>query len=279
MPRSNIDPDLVATEIQQLQVDGCMVRLPQVRLTQYPSIKRLLEANGGVYVGGKSAFRFPPETDLKELLGALGAGEVRNSKKTTQAFYTPAGLASSVCEAAGPLKDKRTLEPSAGRAALATPARASGADVVVVESDPGSASYLRSLGFEVVERDFLTVTPDELGLFDAIVANPPFTRNADVQHIQHMWRFLKPGGVLSTIASTAWQHGRQKVQCAFRSFLEEHGATLRDIPTGTFQESGTSVATVHITLSKPEAPRPVVAAVRTSAQQDRKRATEQFELF
>ncbi|WP_432263267.1 hypothetical protein [Cupriavidus sp. TMH.W2] len=267
-PLIELASDLDA-EIALLVADGDKIRLPKVHLSQYGAIKGMLENAGGRY-DIKGYFKFPEGIDVTGVLSGLIAGEVVNGKKESQSFFTPDDIAYRVCRSAGPLTGRRVLEPSAGDGALADVAEAAGAEVVVVENYPPNVLRLEGKGYTVVARDFMTVTRDQIGTFDVILANPPFSKNQDIDHIRHMWTFLKPGGYLSTIASKAWQTGSQRKQREFREFLERHQAEVVEIEAGAFKESGTSVATVHICIQKSErlAEAQYVAPVAGAVSQD-----------
>ena len=86
--------------------------------------------------------------------------------------------------------------------------------------------------------------------YSKIIANPPFTKNQDIDHIKHMYSFLKDDGKLVSVASTSWQHGSHKKQVAFREWLDEVGAEVTELPAGTFKESGTNIATVIVEINK-----------------------------
>src|SRR3546814_1747739 len=81
---------------------------------------------------------------------------------------------------------QRVLEPSAGKAALASAARNAGADVTCVELQPGFAHELRVIhGFaDAIEGDFLALDPAHYALFDAVIMNPPFDRGRDCDHVR-----------------------------------------------------------------------------------------------
>jgi predicted RNA methylase len=246
-----VSPIRLVDEIRLLVVEADKVLLPKTHLSQYAEIKRMLETSGGRY-NAKGFFTFPVGIDAVEVLASLITGAPLNGKKQSQSFFTPQDLGYRVCNAAGPLDGKRVLEPSAGDGVLADIAEAAGAEVVLVENYPPNIAVLEGKGYDVISKDFLTVTPEEIGLFDAVCANPPFTKNQDIDHILHMWTFLKPGGLLSAIASQSWLKGSQKKQRLFREFLDSHQAEIVEIEAGAFKESGTTVGTVHLRLQKPE---------------------------
>lgn len=225
------------------------IHLPVTHLNNYPKIKHLLQIAGGKY-NSKGFFTFPAGMGCELVLEKLKDGQKVNLKKDFQFFATPASRGREVCNAAGPLAGRRVLEPSAGDGALTDIAVELGAEVVSIETWEVNILKLQAKGYAPLKRDFLQVTPEEIGLFDAVIANPPFSNNQDIDHVVHMLSFLKPGGTLSTIMSTAWQEGTQKKQSAFREFLATQNVRITPIPSGVFIESGTNVPSVHLVLHK-----------------------------
>lgn len=240
-------------EMGLLTVRGPRIELPTLPLQHYPRIKTLIQQAGGRYA--RNGFSFGADCDVEAVLARLLAGEQPNPKKDRQAFFTPAGIASDTvavaAQALGGLAGKRVLEPSAGEGALADEARAAGADVLAVEIHGLSAQILRDKGHDVRECDFLSLSPDEIGLFDAVIANPPFRRDLGVVHVNHMWRFLRPGGVLVSLLSPGWQTGRTRVQREFRDFAEAMGASVETLAAGAFKASGTNVSVLRIRMLHP----------------------------
>lgn len=261
LKRFEISPDLqkptTSTSLQAeaawLSVTDNRIVLPAQHLQQYAEIKRLIETSGGKY-SSKGYFTFPAGIDATEVLAAVRQGQPLNGKKASQSFFTPEDLAYEVCQAAGPLHGKRLLEPSAGDGALADIARAAGAKVVVVENHRPNVLVLQQKGYDVWDQDFLTLTPSDIGYFDVVVANPPFSGNQDIEHVMHMFNFLKSGGVMSVITSQRWRSGSHRSHLAFRQFLETQGALVTEVEAGAFRESGTMVPTLRIVLTRQSAP-------------------------
>lgn len=248
-----IDASSLRGEMALLRAKGQRIELPTRRLRHYARIKALILAAGGVY--SRNGFQFGAAIDVKEVLARLRGGEKPNPKKARQAFFTPEDLAAETvawaAEYVGDLTGKRMLEPSAGEGALAEPTRATGAKVLAVESDGPSAQILRDKGFEVVERDFLSLSLADIGLFDVVIANPPFTKDQDITHVIHMWRFLRPGGVLVSLTSPGWRTGRTKAQRNFRAFVDNVGAEVEALPADAFKTSGTKVSVLRLRAVKP----------------------------
>lgn len=143
----------------------------------------------------------------------------------------------------------RVLEPSAGRGRIALPAHTAGHNVICVEIQPELARGLRSAGLQVIQGDFLEVR-GAFGEFDAVAMNPPFDRGRDIDHVLHALRFLKPGGKLAAIMAAGVEFREDRKTVAFRTLVERMGGRFRDLPAGSFIESGTNVNTVILTLTK-----------------------------
>jgi len=99
------------------------------------------------------------------------------------------------------------------------------------------------------EDDFLQLESGEV--FDRIIANPPFAKNQDIEHINKMYRILKPGGIIVTLASNHWKTSTNARETEFRTWIEYINAEITDLPAGTFKESGTEIATCMLKIKKP----------------------------
>ncbi len=91
--------------------------------------------------------------------------------------------------------------------------------------------------------DFLTVQPEPV--YDRVIMNPPFCRQADIKHVTHALRFLKPnGGLLVSVMSAGVTFRQNKLTTDFRQLVEERGGVIEKLPEGSFKASGTMVETV-----------------------------------
>jgi methylase of polypeptide subunit release factors len=140
-----------------------------------------------------------------------------------QLFPTPPHLVARMVEIAQIEPGHRVLEPSAGTGVLckAITATLPTARVFAVEINPQLCKLLsqtinppeddaEGICKNVLEGDFLEV--DGLGNhWDRIVMNPPFADGADIKHISHALKHLKPGGGLVAICANG--HARTK-SCA-----------------------------------------------------------------
>lgn len=157
-----------------------------------------------------------------------------------QLFPTPMALARRMVSLADIHSDMEVLEPSAGTGNILDALNESAArfNVTAVELNWNLAKMLTMKASRVHQTDFLTCNGD-LGKFDRIVMNPPFANGDDIKHIKHALTMLKPGGLLVAICAGG---PRQ------RDTLEPMANFWDPLPPGTFEESGTGVNTVLLTI-------------------------------
>ena len=73
--------------------------------------------------------------------------------------------------------------------------------------------------------------------------NPPFSRQADIHHVNHAIKFLKPGGVLVSVMSAGVTFRTNRLTDDFRRMVIAHNGQIGALPAGAFKESGTMVNT------------------------------------
>jgi phospholipid N-methyltransferase len=159
-----------------------------------------------------------------------------------QLFPTPAALAREMVELAGIGLGHTVLEPSAGTGRILDALQNHGgayAHAIEIDNRLAGALQARHQWANVQTRDFLATPADDFVPFDAVVMNPPFAKAADVAHIKHALGFLKPGGTLVAICANG-----PRQQEELRPLVESRGGLWRELPAGTFAESGTDVRTV-----------------------------------
>lgn len=166
----------------------------------------------------------------------------------------------------------RILEPSAGTGNLARRCVNSAAEldgwsvrgrsyvngyrfdnlVDCVEIQPELAAGLEAEGIynRVIRADFLSLRPRDFEPYDLVVMNPPFDLLRDVDHVTHAFEFLKLGGSLFAIMSAGTEFRETKKAVAFRALVEANGGSFRDLPPGSFRESGTNVNTVILSMRR-----------------------------
>lgn len=240
--------------LQQCTVEGTTVKLPAGQLDRklYQEVAKALELIGGKWKGGKT-MGFVFTLDPTELLEQIGDGEKRNLKKEFQFFATPAAVADKIVAMAQLKSTDTIVEPSAGSGAIiaAIHRLLPGKEVHAFELMDINRSILVKLPNVKLagEPDFLEA--DKFGKkWDKIIANPPFNKNQDIDHVYKMYERLKPGGRIVTITSTHWSNSSNKKELDFKLWLGVISATVETLPAGTFKESGTNIETHILTINK-----------------------------
>ena len=248
------DPELMEQTASLIPASN-RLELPEGHLSRYADIKNVMLKAGGKYKspgkGLPAHFVFHASTNTADLLEKIVGGQKVNIQKETQFFATPKAQAVRLVESLGPkfVVGARVLEPSAGDAAIADVAKEMGASsVVTIENWSINAEVLRSKGYDPIERDFLEVRPEQTGLFQAVLMNPPFSGRQDIAHVRHALSFLNPDGRLGAITSVQYETSSVKDSQRFKTLLELASAETRTIERGAFKESGTTVATSMITI-------------------------------
>lgn len=239
------------TILQQCTVEGNIVKLPPIQLNRndYLGVKSKLELIGGKWKGGKTQ-GFVFEDDPTDLLAQIAGGENRNIKKEYQFFETPDDLADELVRMAQIKSTDTVLEPSAGRGAIVRAVHRQHPEINVrgFEIMDLNLSFLAKIDrFTLLGHDFLT---EDCRPVDVIVANPPFAKNQDIQHINRMYSLLRSGGRLVTVASIHWQFTGGKKETAFRNWLGDIGAEVIPVASGEFKDSGTMVRTCIVKIQK-----------------------------
>ncbi|SCA58127.1 Methyltransferase small [Candidatus Terasakiella magnetica] len=142
-------------------------------------------------------------------------------------------------------KGMRCLEPQAGSGYIADEL---GEGVDCCEVNHSLREILKKKGHFLIGDDFLNLEPTPL--YDRIVMNPPFENGQDIDHVQHAFQFLKPGGRLVAITSQgAFFHSTKKAK-AFQEWINNVVEHMEDLPAREFKESGTNVSSKLIVLMK-----------------------------
>ena len=238
--------------LQKCTVEDNVVKLPQVQLErkEYLNVKKALEKIGGKWKGGKVA-GFVFDSDPSDLLSEIASGKERNLKKEFQFFATPEKLARILVSHAQVTDEDTILEPSAGQGAIIKAINeVCNVTVDCYELMEQNRKVLNESGlnFNLLGDDFLA---DHKKYYTTIIANPPFTKNQDIEHLREMYEHLEDGGRVVCITSESWTFGNQKKQVEFREWLETKNYHLFKIESGEFKESGTQVGGRIVVIDKP----------------------------
>ena len=242
--------------LQNCTIDGKVVFLPDVQLDRklYLQVQQKLEFIGGQWSRKERGFIFEHFPD--ELLKNIQEGQQINLKKDFQFFETPSNLAKMMVALCDFDFSKGTiikvLEPSAGKGTLLKelPLVSGFFDLTVCEINALCFPFLKDFpGINIIEGDFLK-TYFPANHFDIIIANPPFSKNQDIDHIEKMYELCRPGGKIVSVASVHWQISTFQKETRFRNWLDSIDSEIIPIDKGMFKESGTMVPSSLIVINK-----------------------------
>lgn len=241
------------TEIlKQCTVHGMIVRLPagQLERNDYLEVKKALELIGGSWNGGKTQ-GFVFKEDPSDYLSQLCEGEKINLKKEFQFFGTPPALADHLVELAELQPEHTVNEPSAGQGAIIKAIHRVFPELVVdcFELMDLNRSFLGKLPNTcIIGSDFITEKKETV--YDRIIANPPFSKNQDIDHVHEMYRCLRKRGRVVSVMSNHWRFTSGKKELEFQKFIEESGSKVYEIEEGAFKESGTNISACIVVIDK-----------------------------
>lgn len=250
----------VLNVLSNARIEGSALKLiDQLDRSLYAKVNKVLEAAGGKWNRKAGTHLFDGEAaDIMDRI--ILTGEIASLKTKAQqfdAFYSPPKVADRVIELAKIRPGMLTLEPNGGQGALAVRALDAGAVVMACELMPENVAILSkaiathpNCGTSMImQRDFLSVQPEPL--YDRVVMNPPFSKQADIHHVNHALKFLKPDGLLVSVMSAGVSFRVNKLTSEFRDLIRERGGDIEALPEGSFKESGTGVNTVIVTIPGP----------------------------
>ena len=198
----------------------------------------------GEYLGHRSEARgdSPVQIAERELIG----------KKLPGFFPTPRPVIERMLELADVEAQHSVLEPSCGKGDIldALKEECPGIELVAIEQNYTLSDVLSAKGHEVEFGDFL----EHQGTYDRIVMNPPFEDGQDIEHIQHAYSLLSPGGRLVSVISEGPFFRADKQSTAFREWLAEVAGETEQLPEDAFQGREafreTGVRTRILTITK-----------------------------
>lgn len=240
--------DEVLKVIGAANVEGNKLFLTgQLDRNLYQRTDKVLQAAGGKWNRAQKAHVFDScaESRIQQM---LSSGDIVIPQDFGY-YPTPEPVVQMLMDLADVQPGMLCLEPSAGQGAIATAvAKVAGGVMCVELLEQNVAKLLET--FDVYYGDFLQLSPNVHAIYDRIVMNPPFEKQADIKHVLHAFDFLKPGGRLVSVMSASVLFRSNKLTQEFRDFVEQHGGTIEPLPEGSFKVSGTMVNTVVVVLDK-----------------------------
>lgn len=245
----NIEPTVLDI-LGRSQVEGAILRLPDERLDRktYEAVNKIIVVAGGKWNKKSQGHVF--EYDAADVIdGILLTGKVQNVRQDFGQFDSPPAVVARVVALAEIAPGMSVLEPSAGIGNLVEGVEKAGGLVRAFEVDATRLHKAKdrcTLHGGIHLTNFLSVEPQRF--FDRVVMNPPFAKQADIAHVMHATKFLKPGGRLVSVMSPTWQTRGTNVAQEFRAHLSALKAVVVDLPDGSFKDSGTGVNAVIVSF-------------------------------
>lgn len=165
-------------------------------------------------------------------------------KDSHQFYPTKGDVRQRAVDLAEVRESHSVLEPNAGFGDFL--ATLSGKhDVTAIEIHPVAAATLRAKGYNTIQGDFLGVKPTDIGLFDRVLMNPPYSEGRWSHHLLHALSFIKPGGKLVAVLPASVTSS-PKVD----SIRECYGVSFSDVFNRAFE--GAMVSVTIITIDRHE---------------------------
>lgn len=242
-----VDDEVLAV-LSRAETNGNALMLTgQLDRRMYERTNKVLEAAGGKWNRKAKAHIFEDEA-ANRVDQIILSGEVDVPKDTFNFFPSPSAVVARLMELADVQHGMRVLEPSAGKGAIAYACADAGATVDCYELMEANFVALAGdarLG-SVRHMDFLSQSPE--ASYARVVMNPPFAKQADIRHVLHALRFLKPGGLLVSVMAASVAFRDNKLTQDFRDLIRERGGDIEALPEGAFKASGTMVRSVIVTI-------------------------------
>lgn len=221
---------------------------------------------GGYYDAGRDMGRPAKETPATLAFWSLLTGPTEEERRAAAVrekveavrfmridgyFPTPGGLVAEMIEAANlPDGPCDVLEPEAGSGNIldAVRAAAPAANLVAFEVSPPLREVIKAKGYDLTGADFMESDPTLM--VDRVIMNPPFEKGQDMAHVLRAFDHLRPGGRLVAIMSPGPFYRQDAKASSFRAWFDAVGGERRDVPAGTFKESGTGIASVLVIIDR-----------------------------
>lgn len=233
----------VADVLANSKIDGQALYLPEGQLERklYLAVNKVLMAIGGKWNQKLKTHVFDcyPEYKVEEI---LLTGKYTDAQKEYQFFETPEIIAKKLISLANIKPGETVLEPSAGRGAIWKFIGYPVCDCIEINKE--NQLYANEIDMPLIGNDFF----DFHDKYDVIIANPPFTRQQDIDHIIHMIELAKRCVVSVASSSVIFRTNKKTVK--FRKLIDSFDGEIIPLPEKSFKKSGTNVNTCIVYIKK-----------------------------
>ena len=239
---SGISNDILAV-LSTVEISGHNVKIvDQLDRMLYLAVNDVLVRIGGKWNRKAKAHVFSVEPAAR-LEAVMNSGQL-DPKIKTGYFPTPEIIVKQMIELLELQQGNTTLEPSAGQGHIADFLPKD--NLIVGEILPENRHVLQEKGYAIAIEDFLK---SEGMKVDRIIMNPPFEKQADIEHIMKAISCLNNGGILVSVMSSGVLFRNNKKTQQFRDDVLDY-AEIIPLPEGSFKESGTMVNTILVKIRK-----------------------------
>ena len=237
----------VLTVLSTVKIIGNNVKImDELDRKLYLSVNKILERIGGKWNRKEKAHIF--DTDPTERLETVINSGMVDSKIKTGYFPTPPEIVKIMIQLLELQVDDVILEPSAGQGHIADYLPKD--KLLLGEILPENRQILKEKGYKnIVFTDFLEY---KFTGVNKIIMNPPFEKQADIDHVLHAYKHLNEGGILVSVMSNGVTFRDNLKTKNFRKNLLENAHIIK-LPDESFKSSGTKVSTILIKIKKKEA--------------------------
>lgn len=191
----------------------------------------------------------PAERAERERLRRIEALKAEIALSTIPGYFpTQAPVTAYMLKLARVASEMTFLEPEAGSGHIADAIRAEIPDAQIdcCEVNLRLRELLAFKGHNLVADDFLEwSTPKR---YDRIIMNPPFEKQADIDHVRKAYGLLANGGALVSVMAPGFEFRSDRKSAEFREWLGSVGGHVEDLPDGSFKASGTGVNTKLVVI-------------------------------
>ena len=195
-------------------------------MSNYKEVRQALLNAGAKYK--RNTFVFP--NDAQPYIDRSMCGDKVNIKKEFQFFGTPANLADELVRMAEVNKFHKILEPSAGQGAIvdAIIRQVPSVFIDVCELMDINQNILKKhSNTHFICENFLEIPiPAYEGYYDRIIADPPFSKNQDIDHIRKMFVCLKKKEGRFLLLQNTFKHLLRKKKWHLKNGLRRLGHKL-----------------------------------------------------
>lgn len=150
--------------------------------------------------------------------------------------FTPSEICEQIVSMAELDCDRKVLEPEAGIGNIADEIKKYTNNIDVCEQRFDFCELLKLKGYNIVSHDFLEYQSEPI--YDAVIMNPPFANNQDIEHLKHAYSMLKTGGTLVCVTSPHWSFANDSKSIDFRNWLDSQDYEQQELESGTFEMTG-----------------------------------------